>query len=457
MSITVRDTAEATRRGTWIRDWAPDDPAFIDSADMRLAWRTLAVTTASLVLSFATWFVMSAVVVKLPAAGFAFGTTELFWLAAMPGLAGGTLRIVHTFLIPLFGTRHVVTIANALKVLPMIALAIAIDDPTTPWWVFMVIAASAGFGGGDFSSFMPSTSLFFPRRMQGTALGLQAGIGNMGVSIAQLATPFVIGVSLFGALGGAPQIVQQGELRQTVWLQNAALVYVPLLVIVTGLAWWMLRSVPVRAPLREQLDIFRSKHTWFCTITYLMTFGSFSGLSAAFPLLIKTLYGGFADAPDPLAYAFLGPLIGSLVRAATGPIADRTGGAVITHVAGLGMIAVALTMVASGVLTPASAADFPLFLTLMLCLFFFSGAGNASTFRQYPVIFAHSPRQGAGVLGWTAAVAAYGPFLVSALIGLALAQTGSVVPFFIGAACFFAVATAVNWHYYTRKGCESPS
>jgi NNP family nitrate/nitrite transporter-like MFS transporter len=218
-----------------------------------------------------------------------------------------------------------------------------------------------------------------------------------------------------------------------------------------------LRRVPVRASFREQMDIFHNKHTWFCTITYVMTFGTFSGLSAAFPLMIKTVYGGFPGAPDPLTYAFIGPLIGSAVRVAFGPVADRFGGGILTHLVGLGLLVTTLLMVFSRVLTPENLDSFPLFVACMLLMFFFSGVGNASTFRQYPVIFAHSARQAAGVIGWTAAIAAYGPFLFSMLIGWSISATGSASAFFIVAATYYLLATLINWWFYTRKGAEQPS
>jgi NNP family nitrate/nitrite transporter-like MFS transporter len=303
---------------------------------------------------------------------------------------------------------------------------------------------------------MPSTSLFFPKRLQGTALGIQAGLGNFGVSLVQFLTPWIIGFAALGALAGPPQTLTRGEATSPIWLQNASFVWIPFLLVCGVLSFALLRSLPVRASFREQLDIFGNKHTWFCTATYVMTFGTFSGLSAAFPLLIKELYGRFPGAPDPLAFAFYGPLVGSAVRIAFGFVADRTGGAVVTHWSGIGLIAGSLVLIFGGLLTPDSLASFPLFVTVMLALFFFTGAGNASTFRQYPVIFSGSPRQGAGVLGWTAAVAAYGPFLFSTLIGLSITRTGSALSFFAGAAVFYGLATAINWWYYTRAGCERP-
>jgi MFS transporter, NNP family, nitrate/nitrite transporter len=444
-------------RPGYLAQWEPDSAEFWTETGARVAWRTLAVTSAALVLSFATWFMMSAIVVRLPAVGFRFDTMQLYWLAAMPGLAGGTLRIVHTFLIPLFGTRRVITASTLLKLVPVIGIGVAVTRLDTPFWVFMVLAFTAGFGGGDFSSFMPSTRFFFPKRLQGTALGIQAGIGNFGVSVAQLVTPWINGVGALGALTGDPQTLTTPAGSRDVWLQNAALWYAPLLLIVTVVAWTGLRSVPVKASFREQLDIFRDKHTWFCTATYVMTFGTFSGLAAAFPLLIRTIYGRFPGAPDPLAYAFLGPLVGSAVRVVFGPLADRWGGAILTQLAGVGLVAGALFLSLSGVLSPTSLESFPHFVAAMLAMFFFAGKGNASTFRQYPVIFAANPRQGAGVIGWTAAVAAYGPFVFSTLIGAATTRTGSPALFFVGLGAYCAAATAINWWFYARRGAATPS
>ncbi len=457
MQTTTGKPAPALSPETWLSEWKPEGEGFWNGTGKVVAWRTLTITTVSLVLSFATWFMMSAIVVRMPNVGFTFDTMQLFWLAAMPGLAGGSMRIIHTFLIPIFGTRHVVTVATLLKLIPCIGIGLAIMDPATPFWVFLLLAFSAGFGGGDFSSYMPSTSIFFPKRLQGTALGIQAGVGNFGVSLAQFVTPWIIGFGMFGVLAGGAQTFTKGDVVRPIWMQNAAFWYVPLLIIMAILSWTILRSVPVRASFREQLDIFRNKHTWFCTITYVMTFGSFSGLSAAFPLMIKTVYGGFPNAPDPLAFAFLGPLVGSLARVAAGPLSDKIGGGVLTHISGLVLIAGTVVLIAGGFLTPASGDQFPYFVAVMLVLFLFSGIGNASTFRQFPVIFSHSPRQGAGVIGWTAAVAAYGPFLFSTLIGVAITATGSATPFFAGLAGYYVIATAVNWWYYTRKGCEKPS
>ena len=429
-------------------EWQPNNPEFWESTAKPIAWRTLWITTYCLLLSFSTWFMVSAIVVKLSGIGFKFAPQELFWLTAMPGLAAGTLRIIHTFLIPVFGTRKTIAVSTLLLVLPALGWGMAVSNPATSLTTFMFLAFLAGLGGGNFSSFMPSTSLFFPKKLQGAALGYQAGIGNFGVSVVQFITPAIIGLSLVGA----PQTFVKDGKSSSIFLQNAAFIWVPFILIGVVAAWFGLRSVPVQATFKQQLDIFRNKHTWLMTSLYVMTFGSFSGLSAAFPLLIKQLYGGFQGAPDPLTFAFLGPLVGAAVRAAFGPIADKLGGAKVTMISAIGLLACGIAIIPFT--APQSMESWNGFLWLMLGLFFFSGIGNASTFKQIPMIF--EPRQAGGVIGWTSAIAAYGPFVFSILLGTIMGSGKIASPFFVGLSVFYAFNIVLNWWFYARKGAEKP-
>jgi len=440
---------------SWLTRWEPEDPQFWEAEGKSRAWLTLALTTFSLIASFATWFVFSAVAVRLPNIGFKFTTYQLFWLTAMPGLSGGSLRLIHTFLVPIYGTRLTVSVATFLKIFPMIWLGFAVQNPNTPYLHFLIIAFLCGMGGGDFSSYMPSTSMFFPKRLQGTALGLQAGIGNLGVSIVQFVTPWIVTFPLLSAFGGNQTFVK-GAVQKSLWLQNAAFWYVPYLVLAGVLCSLFLRSIPGKKPAVGEMvkNMTDNKHAWFCVITYVMTFGSFSGLSAAFPLMIKSLYGSFPGAPDPLKYAFLGPLVGSAIRFVGGPLADKYGGSVWTQVSGLGLIGGCLVLIFGGYLTPTSLEQFHGFVWIMLWMFLMAGIGNFATFRQYPIIFAFNPRQGAQILGWTGAWAAYGPLLFSSLIGASIAAYGSAKAFFWGALAFYVVATAINYWYYTRINGE---
>ncbi|MDO8732592.1 MAG: MFS transporter [Actinomycetota bacterium] len=431
----------------WLNAWDPEDLATWDS---KRAWKTLWVTTFSLTLAFITWFLASAIAPKLNSIGFDLSQGQLYWLIAMPGLAGGTLRLVWTFLPPIMGTRKLVTLTSMLFIIPLIGWALAVQNPSTPFTVLLLLGGLAGIGGGAFSGFMPSTSYFFPRSKQGTALGLQAGIGNFGVSLVQFVTPWIIG---FALLGGTAQIMTNKETNATkdVWLQNAGYVWVPFVLIAVALAWILLRSVPIQVRgLREQLDIFQNKHTWLMTYLYVITFGTFSGLAAGFGLLIANLYGSksFGDSGiDPLKFAFLGALVGSVARIIAGPVADRVGGGRLTVLASVGIALGSLYTAFQ--LSPTSVNDFPKFLGGMLAIFFFAGVGNASTFKQMPMIFER--RQAGGVIGWTSAIAAYGPFI----FGMMLSFMAPMLFFSLGVA-FALVATAIAWWFYARPGAEKP-
>jgi NNP family nitrate/nitrite transporter-like MFS transporter len=435
-----------TTGGTWIKDWDPENDAFWESRGKAIANRTLLITTLNLTVAFAVWFVVSALVVTLKKNEiYSFSENQWYWLVAMPGLAGGTLRLIHMFLTPKYGTRHVVTISSALLLIPLIGWYFAVQNPGTPYGVLLLLAFLAGLGGGNFSSFMPSTSLFFPKKRLGTALAVQAGVGNFGVSLVQFITPWVIGFSL---LGSAQATATGGSL----WLQNAVLFWIPFVLVFTVWAWFGLRSVPVRANVREQFDIFRERHTWTMTSLYVMTFGSFAGFAATFPIMIETRFGGFDNAPVPLEYAFLGPLVGSFARVAAGPISDRLGGARVTQVSGIGLLV--STLFVSRYVSPESIDDFTPFLWGMLAIFLFAGIGNASTFKQIPMIFPQ--RQAAGVIGWTAAIAAYGPFVFGVLIGAVSTSTGSPRAFFLGLAVFYAINIFLNWYSFARRGAKTP-
>ncbi|MBI2848598.1 MAG: NarK/NasA family nitrate transporter [Chloroflexi bacterium] len=438
-------------RAAKIERWEPEDPHFWQTAAWLVAHRTGAITTLALGLSFATWFMWSAVVVHLNSIGFRLSVSELFWLAAMPGLSGATLRFIYSFLILRFGTRTVVTLGTASLLLPSIGLGLGVQNPATPFWLLLVLAALAGFGGGNFASFMSSTSLYFPRAKQGTFLGLQAGLGNFGVSVVQFLIPIVITMSVFGTLGGEGQNWISGSVSKPMWLQNAGYIWVAPVMFSTLLCWFGLVNLPIRRPISGQLVIFRRKHTWIMLLLYIMTFGSFSGFSASFPLLIKELFGQLPNAPQPLAFAFLGPLIGSLVRPPAGWISDKVGGGIVTLVCSIILCVGAIGVTFST--SPRSAADFTPFLVWMLVLFFASGVGNGSTFQQIPFIF--PPQEAGPVLGFTS-IAAYGSFIFPVLFGWALTSFGTPNMAFYIFFGFYAFCLVLNYWYYTRPGCEKP-
>jgi NNP family nitrate/nitrite transporter-like MFS transporter len=462
-------TSTTPRSREWLPAWDPENEATWDKG---LAWKTLGITTFTLTMAFVAWFLPSAIVPKLNALGYSFTKDQLYWLAAIPGLSGGLLRIVWMTLPPIAGTRKMVALTTGLLFFPVLGWGVRVQSPTAPYWELLVLAFLAGIGGGAFSGFMPSTSYFFPRRLQGTALGLQAGIGNFGVSLVQLLTPWLVGFGMIGFLGASQQIKVPGKPDATVWYQNAAFFYIPFIIIGAILAWTMLKSVPIKANIRQQFDIFRTQDTWWMTLLYIMTFGTFSGLSAQFGLLMTNLYGsgnaaivkgtgataqmlvvGYA-VPDAAKYVFLGPLVGAGARVLFSPLTDRMGGARWTLVSGLGLVgSIIYTM--GGLVPDTSSADalqagFTRFLWGMLAIFLFAGIGNASTFKQMPMIFER--RQAGGVIGWTGAIAAFGPFL----FGVGLTLMSPTTFYWIGVA-FAVMCIGITWVRYARPGAPKVS
>ena len=283
-------TEPAAKKSRYLlTDWNPNDESTWDS---KLAWRTLWITTYSLILAFCVWFLPSAIAPKLTLLGFNLDKSQLYWLTALPGLAAGILRLIYMFLPPLIGTRKLVGITSLLCILPMAGWFYVVQDNTTPYWVLLTLAFMCGIGGGAFSGYMPSTGYFFPKRLSGTALGLQGGIGNLGMSIIQLVGPILMGFGLFGMTWLAPQQQVSGDhAGEHIWVYNAAVFFIPWCLVAAILAFIWLRDVPVKANIKQQLDIFSNPNTWYMTILYVMTFGLFSGFSAVFGLLINNQFG----------------------------------------------------------------------------------------------------------------------------------------------------------------------
>nr|WP_307189374.1 NarK family nitrate/nitrite MFS transporter [Massilia sp. UBA6681] len=456
-----------------ISTWEPEVPAFWQHRGKATASRNLWISIPALMLAFAIWMVWSVVVVNLPAIGFKYSTNQLFWLAAVPGLSGATLRIFYSFMVPIFGGRKWTAISTASLMIPALGIGFAVQDPTTSYPTMLVLSLLCGFGGGNFASSMSNISFFFPKAQKGYALGMNAGLGNLGVSAVQFVVPLVITAAVFG---GEPQtwskVVEGAAQTKQVWLQNAGFIWVPFILLSSLAAWFGMNDLAsAKASFSEQAVIFKRKHNWLMCWLYIGTFGSFIGYSAAFPLLTSTLF------PDvnPLQYAFVGPLVSALSRVAGGWISDKLGGArvtVWTFVAMIGAVLGVLHFLPGGGNPGSFAGFFGMFLVLFAC----TGVGNASTFRMIPVIFlslhqraaagqpeavqaqavASANKEAAAVLGFTSAIAAYGAFFIPKSYGTSIALTGSAdaaLWCFIG---FYMSCIAVTWWFYSRKGAEMP-
>lgn len=447
----MKDELKGGRR---IDDWRPEDEAFWENGGKQVASRNLWISIPALLLAFAVWVIWSVIVVRMPEVGFGFDKAQLSWLLALPALSGATMRIFYAFMVPIFGGRRWTTISTASLLIPTVWLGFAIQNPDTPFITFAIIALLCGFGGANFSSSMSNISFFYPKSKQGMALGLNAGLGNLGVSVLQFVVPVVIGFSLFGALAGGGQVTQEGK---TLYLQNAAFVWVIPIVIMTLLAWFGMNDLSgAKASFKEQSVIFGRQHNWIMCILYLATFGSFIGFSAAFPMVIKQSF----PEVDPLKVAFLGPLVGALFRPVGGWLSDKLGGARVTLYNYIIMTAAVIA-----VMYFLKAGNFTGYFACFMVLFITTGVGNGSTFRMIPVIFRtmherlNSPdlinqarKEAAAVVGFAGGFAAYGGFVIPKMFGSGLGVNGT----FIALIVFYVVCIVLTWWYYSRKGAEYP-
>src|SRR5450432_4259830 len=439
---------------TWISDWNPEDKTFWDSKGKVIARRNLIWSIVAEHIGFSVWLIWSIVATKLPQAGFHYTTDQLFQLVALPGLIGSFMRFPYTFAVTMFGGRNWTIFSASVLFIPTLALAYFVSQPDTPFGLMLLIASTAGLGGGNFASSMTNISFFYPDRMKGWALGLNAAGGNIGVSRVQLLTPILMGLGIINLYQATPV--------GGVYLQNAGLMWVlPLAVAVFGAIFFMNNLTSAKSSFKNQIAIIKRKHTWIMSFIYIGTFGSFIGYSAAFPLLIKTQFPAVT-----VTVAFLGPLVGSLARPFGGLLADRVGGAIITF---WNFIAMAAATV--GVLYFVGVKDFTGFLVMFLILFVTTGIGNGSTYRMIPSIFREENLRkvrGAGdtgraaalkaasiesgaALGFIGAVGACGGYLIPSGFGKSIATTGGPQLALVIYLAFYAVCLALTWWFYLRK------
>lgn len=449
-----------TARAFDVRAWDAENPAFW-AAHRGLALRTLVISCLALHLAFAVWFMWSALVVRLPELGFTLTVEQRFWLPAMALLTGALARIPHTFLVLSIGGMWTTLLTTALLVVPILGIGQVVQHPETPFADLLFWAAVAGLcAGGQISSSSANIALWFPRRLAGTALGINVGLGNLGTSMAQFLVPVVVSAGFFGALAGDPLLSREMDPRTLeplpplpLWPQNAAYVWLAPTLAVCLLIFFGMKNHPARGRIGEQLQVIRLKHCWLTTVLYTMTFGTFSGLAGASPILIREVFGRFPEAPDPLSVAWLGPLVGALARPVGGVLADLLGGSTVTMI-----VFVTMTCATFGLtfLTdPLSVADFNVFVFILLIVFFGAGLGNASVFKQIVMIF--PPREASGVLGFSAAAAVllFG-FFVPILLGRSIAATGSPNAALLFFTALYLASFALNWWYYNRRDAERP-
>jgi NNP family nitrate/nitrite transporter-like MFS transporter len=530
-----------------LEKWDVENPEFWESEGKKIANRNLWISIPSLLCGFAVWLYWGVITVQMLNLGFPYEKSELFTLMAIAGLTGATLRIPSSFFIRLCGGRNTIFFTTALLMLPALGTGLALQDKNTPFWVFQALALLSGFGGGNFASSMSNISFFFPKKVQGLALGLNAGLGNLGVTTMQILVPLAMTFGLFGAMGGDSLILQStsGTLIGKIpagtetYIQNAGFIWLLLLIPLAFFGWfgmnnirtpevspirrhpftsftimtgmfsiafamaifglWLLLPVSVNGSgfgvskelvlliviastvsflkiipgdigvsLTRQYQIFDNKHTRVMSVIYTMTFGSFIGFAASFPLAIKVIFGyqhllvngvmthdvTNPNGPSALMFAWTGPFIGALIRPLGGWIADKFGGAWVTHICAAVMVvsAVGVAYYMKAAYNTATPEEyFVPFLILFMVLFAATGIGNGSTFRTIAMVF---PKEQVGpVLGWTSAVAAYGAFYIPQVLGEQIKATTPEVAL-MGFAAFYLFCIMINWWFYLRKDGE---
>ena len=527
-----------------IKEWNVEDGAFWESSGKKIANRNLWISIPSLLCGFAVWLYWGIITVQMLNLGFPFPKDQLFTLTAIAGLTGATLRIPSSFFIRLAGGRNTIFFTTALLMIPAVGTGIALQDKNTPLWVFQCLALLSGLGGGNFASSMSNISFFFPKKQQGLALGLNAGLGNFGVTTMQILVPLFM---TFGIFGGEPMtlvntsgtLIGKIPAGSEAWIHNAGYLWLIFLVPLAFAGWFgmnnikashvtpelpspigsfsiisimlfigffsaifglwlmlpenvggsgfgiskwlvlpvviamtvfLLKLMPgaIRDNLNRQYKIFNNKHTWVMSVIYTMTFGSFIGFAASFPLAIKVIFGfqhvmvdgvmthntPNANGPSALMYAWMGPFIGALIRPVGGWISDKVGGALVTQICSVVMVACALGVAYYMKAAYASATPeefFVPFFILFLVLFAATGIGNGSTFRTIAMVF--DKEQAGPVLGWTSAVAAYGAFIIPKVLGEQIKLTTPEDALY-GFAIFYGVCLVINWFFYLRKSGE---
>ncbi len=526
--------------GQDLRNWNIEDEGYWASTGKAIANRNLWISIPSLLCGFAVWVYWGILTVQMLNLGFPFEQSQLFTLTAIAGLTGATLRIPSTFFVRIAGGRNTIFFTTALLMIPAIGAGYYLQDPTTPLWKFQVLAFLSGLGGGNFASSMSNISFFFPKKIQGYALGMNAGLGNFGVTTMQILIPLVMTFGLFGGesrtlVNTSGTLIGKIPAGTETYIQNGALVWLVFLVPLAFAGWFgmnnirdehvspdipnpigafatitgmlvlgfiaaafglwlmmpaavggsgfmvskwivlpvvialtvgLLKLIPgaVGQNLTRQYKIFGNKHTWAMTVIYTMTFGSFIGYSAAFALTIKVVFGfqhlmvdgvlthatANANGPSALMFAWMGPFIGALIRPIGGIMADKMGGAKVTQIISVVMVAcaVALAMILKSAYASATPETLFLpFMVIFLILFAATGIGNGSTFRTIAVAF--NKEQAGPVLGWTSAVAAYGAFIIPQIFGEQM-KAGAPELALYGFAIFYAVCIVINWWFYLR-------
>jgi NNP family nitrate/nitrite transporter-like MFS transporter len=438
--------APSSRPGRWIDDWRPEDPQFWESTGRNVARRNLFFSIFSEHIGFSIWSLWSVLVLFLPESVYGIDPAGKFLLTTLPTALGAFVRLPYTFAVAKFGGRNWTIISAALLLIPTIAIAIVLE-PGVSFTTLLVVSCLAGVGGGNFASSMANINAFYPDRLKGWALGLNAGGGNLGVPVVQL-----VGLLVLATVGVEhPRVI--------------LLAYIPLIVIAAvGAAVVMDNLTAARNQPRAMREATRESHTWIMSFLYIGTFGSFIGFGFAFGQVLQNQFtDSFATPLAAASLTWLGPLLGSLIRPVGGTLADRFGGARITC---WNFIAMALG--AAVVWGASQRESLPMFVVGFVLLFVLSGIGNGSTYKMIPAIFRSQAQQtvaaggdtheadkkalrmSGALIGIAGAIGAFGGVLVNLAFRQSFMTTGTGDSAYLAFIAFYVVCVVVTWVVYLR-------
>jgi NNP family nitrate/nitrite transporter-like MFS transporter len=436
---------DARRFGRWIDDWRPEDPTFWKEKGAAIANRNLIYSVASEHIGFSVWTLWSVLVLFL-GPDYGFDVSQKFLLTAVPSLLGSLVRVPYTFAVAVFGGRNWTVISAALLLVPTIAIAIVLE-PGVSFDTLLWVSALAGVGGGNFASSMTNINAFYPSRLKGWALGVNAGGGNLGVAVVQL-----VGLAVLALTG-----TQHPRLMVAI--------YIPLIVLVATLAAIKMDNLSEVSNAKGAIrEVATHKESWVLALLYIGTFGSFIGFSFAFGQVLLTQFPKeFPNPATAAALTFLGPLLGSLIRPVGGKLADRYTGSAVTLWTFLAMA------VGTGiVLIAATQHSLALFVIGFTILFITSGLGNGSTYKMIPAIFmakaqlavgagmpipdanAEALRRSGALIGLAGAIGALGGFGVNLAFRQSFLSLGNANGAYLAFIGCYAICMAVTWFWFIR-------
>lgn len=446
-----------------ITNWDPEDTLAWEAGNKYIARRNLIWSVFAEHVGFSIWSIWSVMVLFMPEAVYGFSAGDKFLLGATATLVGGCLRIPYTLATATFGGRNWTVFSAFVLLIPTVGTMVLLANPGLPLWPYLLCAALAGFGGGNFASSMTNINAFFPQRLKGWALGLNAGGGNIGVPMIQL-----VGLLVIATAGN----------RAPYWV--CAVYLVALAVAGIGAALYMDNLDQHKIDLGAMKAILAERDTWVISLLYIGTFGSFIGFAFAFGQVLQINFaaGGQTAAQASLhaaQIAFIGPLLGSVSRVYGGKLADRIGGGRVTLAVFGGMILAAGMLVAISMFddhTAGAASGLTMigYVVGFVALFLLSGLGNGSVYKMIPSIFearSHSlqvseeERQrwslsmSGSLIGFAGAIGALGGVGINLALRQSYLSSGSATAAFLIFLAFYVLASACTWFRYVRRPAET--